>query len=229
MKHVFKTGIISMMLSSCLFAANPRPGWYGGIFLGGTYSTKDDYIFIHPWNKNTYLGEMEFSGMGNIGAQVGYKWFPLRLELEFDYNYTPYQTLTSGAYTYRSPKTSTGLRLKGNTSTAALFFNSYYDFYSAGSNSDWSPYIGVGVGYANLWSGLKWYYNEVERPGTHIKNTVSTPATQGIIGVSYFLDDYTAFSLDYRYMTTAPISLFNDQRFVINAINIGFNGSFNCG
>jgi hypothetical protein len=229
MRYALKLSIVIMLLSSTLYAANPRSGWYAGIFFGGSYSTDIDYLFIRPNGTGvTNLGNMSYSFMGGGGGQIGYKWFPARVELEVLYNYAPYETLTSGPATYTSPDSSTGLRFKGNTSLLAGFINAYYDFYTQGCNSNWAPYIGAGFGYAYMWNTLEWYRNNTEFFSANIEQTQSVPVAQGIVGAAYFIDDYTSFALDYRYVTTGPVNLFNNEQFVAHTLNFTFNGSFNC-
>ncbi len=228
MRNVLKLSIVAMFISSSLFAANPRPGWYAGVVLGGAYAPAVDYLFLRPnGTKTTNLGNMSFKGMGGGGGQLGYKWFPLRVEIELLFLYNPYDKLTSGPATYTT-STKNYLRFSGNTSTFVGFFNSYYDFYTPGCNSDWAPYIGAGVGYAYVSNSIKWYRDNTDVTSAKISAHQSMPAAQGILGAAYFLDDYTSFALDYRYVTTAGVKMFNNQQLTDHTINITFNGSFTC-
>ena len=215
-----------MALSGSVFAVNPMQGLYGGILLGGNYTTSTPYTFRNPLSLVIQTGTLKYSAMGNGALFVGSRFGQLRVELEGLYNYVPYKEIQTTTQNFQARKTSKNLRLQGNASVASLFFNSFYDFYTAGSSSNFAPYIGVGVGYSYFWRDLKFYNNNIEISGTHVHGTSSLPAAQGILGVSYFLDDYTAFGLDYRYYSTGKMGVYGDNKFQVSTINLSFTGSF---
>ncbi|MCP0913606.1 MULTISPECIES: outer membrane protein [Legionella] len=240
MKPSLKICAASLLLfNTSLFAANPIPGIYLGIFIGGSYAPSTDITFLAPTNLTssclpptstssgcgtTTTGELTYSGFGAIGGQIGYRIDQFRIEVEPMVNYNPYQKITVGTTRYNSPKSSTGLRLKGSTTTGAIMLNGYYDFYTPGSSSDFAPYLGAGIGYARVNNSMRFYYNNETLQYTKIVENNSSPAAQGIIGAAYFLDDYTWFGLDYRYLTTKTIDILN-SRVQIHSINLSFNGS----
>ncbi len=57
--------------------------------------------------------------------------------------------------------------------------------------------------------------------------TEGTTAVQGIIGGSYFLDDFTWFGLDYRYMVTQKVDRLNSS-LQMHTLNFSFTGMFYC-
>lgn len=220
------------------YALNPLSGWYAGVVLGGSYAPNTNLNLNLPNTANSndcssmvgclppIQGDLHYSGYGNIGGQIGYRLNQLRLEIEPMVNYNPYQTITVNSQRFVSPKSSTSLRIKGNTTTAAGFLNGYYDFYSGDSNL--VPYLGAGIGYAYIRNQLDFYCNDVEIACTKTSLSTTSPIVQGILGLSYFLDDFTWFGLDYRYISTRKMNSLIDGRVQVNTINISFNGLFNC-
>ena len=62
-----------------------------------------------------------------------------------------------------------------------------------------------------------------------LTQTSSTPAAQGIIGLSYFADEFAWFGIDFRYLTTQKIAQFSNARVNISSVNLSVNGTFDCG
>jgi opacity protein-like surface antigen len=162
--------------------------------------------------------------MGNIGGFGGYRCNHWRAEGELMLNYNPYSSLKIGSFTInKTSSSSTGFGLKGQTTTAAFMVNGYYDFFN--ESSYFSPYVGLGVGYAMLRSNIKFYFADTYITGSSVSNNSSSPAAQLILGLGYFMDDYTTIGLDYRYFTTKTIQPYNTRN-QINSINITLSGSF---
>ncbi|WP_165475038.1 outer membrane protein [Legionella yabuuchiae] len=223
---------------STTYAANPMNGLYGGIILGGSYAPKGTINFNAPLTPNTTScsssascapasGTLAYSGYGNIGGQIGGRYNHFRVELEPVVNYNPYQKITIGTTTFTSPKSSTALRLEGSTTTIALMINAFYDFYTAHSQSDFVPYLGAGIGYANVDNSMRFYCNNVTIPCTKISESTHSAVVQGIVGAAYFMDDFTWFGLDYRYITTQKVNVMT-SRVEVHTINLSFNGMFYC-
>lgn len=230
MKQSLKLALMALILHGGVAnAANPVPGWYAGIMLGGSYAPKVNFTFINPTTGVLNTGKLSYSALGNIGGQVGYRFLEnLRLEGQIFYNNNPYQELTVGAITITSPKTSTGLRLKGSTSTGAFMVNGFYDFFVPdGSPSGFSPYVGLGFGYAHVNNSIKFYNNNVIISGSRLSHSDDAFAAQGILGAGYFLDSFTWFGLDFRYFTTQKITVL-DSRVEFASLNLSFSGMFNC-
>jgi len=260
MKQSFKLSLIALLLSNMANAANPVQGWYAGIMLGASstpalkFNTPAYPVVFGTTTLPTIPripGKLSYKVFGNIGGQVGYRFMEnFRAEMQIFGNSNNYSKLTLGPFTYAgdvypaivigSPKTSTGLRMKGSTTTGAFMVNGFYDFYTPGG-SDFSPYLGLGVGYAHIMDKLKFYYNNVyvsgttlkssaNAPnvyvsGTTLKSSANAPAVQAIIGAGYFMDDFTWVGLDYRYFTTKTIQD-RGSRLQINTINLSISGMF---
>ena len=237
MQKAVKITFFSLMLAHNLaYALNPMPGWYGGIILGGSYSPDTTIIFKAPVSLNTSCpdnrcisdvkGNLSYSGYGNIGGQIGYRFNQFRLEMEPIVNYNTYEDITVGPVKYTSPKSSEGVRFEGSTTTAMLMFNGFYDFYLDDGSSNWVPYVGGGIGYAYLKNEIEFYCNNQSIACTDISETTSTAALQGILGIAYYMDDFTWFGLDYRYITTGSIDMLDSNHVQAHTINLSFNGSF---
>jgi OmpA-OmpF porin, OOP family len=86
----------------------------------------------------------------------------------------------------------------GSAHTWSLMANALYDF---ANTSPFTPYIGAGAGVARV------DYSNVEPVGliptgsTRIDSSDVVPAVQGIVGVSYNLNDKITFVTSYQYLT----------------------------
>ena len=237
MQKAVKITFFGLILGHNLaYALNPVSGLYGGIILGGSYSPDTTIIFNAPASLSTscpnnlcipnVVGDLSYSGYGNIGGQIGYRFNKFRVEIEPVVNYNPYQDISVGNVEYTSPKSSSGVRFEGSTTTAMLMVNGFYDFYLDGGSSDWVPYVGAGIGYAYLKNEIKFYCNNQSIACTNISETTSTSALQGILGLAYYMDDYTWFGLDYRYIATGSSEMLNSSNVQVHTINLSFSGSF---
>lgn len=251
MKSIVKFSALSLGLiaSTASHAANPMNGWYAGLILGGSYAPKTDLTFNAPNTDNgptcsanatctTATGRLAYSGYGNIGGQIGIRMNQFRIEAEPIVNYNPYQKITIGTTKYTSPKSSSGLRLKGSTTTAMLMINGFYDFYNSNGQSDFVPYVGAGIGYAYIDNSMRFYCNNTTIECTKLSKSNSSVAVQGAAGFAYFLDDFTWFGLDYRYITAPKVDALLSQasarpvvesKVQVHTINLSLNGMFNCG
>jgi opacity protein-like surface antigen len=216
---------IVLMLTSFLplglsHAVNPPNGWYGGIFLGPTYTPKT----------STYVSGQKLTAthsfLGNIGGEVGYSFKPFRLEGELFYNSAPLHQLSAGSFKINTSDHTTGVYFKGKTNTGAFMINGYYD-YIPGDALQWAPYVGAGIGYAEVSNSVKFYQNKAFITGSNQSQTSGVPAAQGIVGIHYYVDDYFTFGLDYRYFITKALPL-TDSRMIINSVNLSVSGSLNC-
>ncbi len=238
MKSSLKLSVLAVLLAQGIaHATNPVQGWYAGIMLGGTYTPKTSFTFTNPLTRVTATGHMSYGGLGDFAGQLGYRfWDHYRVEGELVYNSSEYKSLKVGNYTISRSKKTTGLRLKGKTATGAFMVNGIYDFITPGCDTSFSPYVGLGLGYARVSNILQYYNNDTELVGQGISRSTSSPALQGIIGAAYFLDDYTWFGLDFRYFTTKSTKKSNathtvnslDSRVQFDTINLSFSGIFNC-
>ena len=240
MKFFLKAGFASLLLTTgSVYALDPVQGIYAGIFLGGSKARSVDVTAIVSGLKAP-IGTLKYSFLGDIGGQVGYRMDQFRVEGALSYNNNPYDTLTIGGETIskqgNSHANNMGIRQKGQTGIAALMLNGYYDNYALFDQTCFVPYIGFGIGYANVQNKIQFFYNNTAITGADFSMRDNAFAGQAIIGTNYFLDDFTAFGLDFRYFSTAGISshfgntaLTDSVRAQYMAINLSFNGSFDAG
>ena len=230
MNFALKFGVASMLLvSGSTFSANVVPGWYGGIFLGGTFRPNQPINLFTPFLPGVLLpGRIYYEILGNIGGEIGWRMDHFRAEAEIDYVGNPYQKLEIAGTRVPSRKRSRRLHFNGSSSIGAIFLNGYYDFFPLESDCDFGPYAGLGIGYAYIQNHLKFYNNNIYLTGTNYRQTKSVPIGQIILGTNYFLDDFTAFSLDYRYASSKNVNDFGGSRVQYHSLNFGFSGSFDC-
>lgn len=227
-----------LVISGTAYALDPVQGFYGGIFLGGSYAPSIDFKVFNP--DPTVLkkisGSLSYGPFVNGGGQVGYRRDQFRAEAEAFYNYNPYNTISADRfkitkYKKKFSKPNTIYQM-GHTGTAALMVNGFYDIYSM---SDYVPYVGVGVGYAHVTNSLQFYYGPTTKIGTLFSESKSLAGLQGILGVNYFMDDFTTIGLDFRYFTTQSTTVkFSPNtpssfRYQFATLNLSISGAFDCG
>lgn len=245
MKWMSQTLITSCLaVATTAHAVHPASDWYGGLIAGANYAANFPFNYLNLEGE-LQPGQLGHNIMASIGGQVGYRWYDnYRAEVEFIFNNSPYSYLRLGDVSIHAPKTSTGLRLNGKTDSGIVTANFFYDIF-ADFSSDVVPYLGLGVGYAYLKSSIKFYLNDVQVTPNHYEDIVgvipsnkskSGPVGQAIVGLSYYLDDYSYFALDVRYLVSASQTLVQQQvdgtsntinaRYQLYTLNIVFNGAF---
>lgn len=232
MKYLYKLGLVTLLslLNNMANAVNPQDEWYAGITIGATQTRNYTYKFYDPLVKKTFNTTLYHKIGGDFAGALGYRCENLRAEFELMITDNPYNKISGGGVTINSKKTPGTYSIKGETYVGAGMINVYYDFFTPGeANSDWAPYIGAGLGYAAVKNIIHLDYNI--SPGVpqiqiySYSNHVNGTALQGILGISYFLDDFMAVSLDYRYFTTKKMGFPVNGHAQINMINLSFVGS----
>jgi len=244
MTQALLAGSLGMVSITAHAFLNPEPAWYGGLIVGANYAANVPFTYVNT-SGVVEPGQLGHNIMGSIGGQIGYRWCDnYRAEAEFFFNNSPYSYLRLGDVTIHSPKTSSDLRLKGKTDSGIATFNIFYDIFGDFS-SQVVPYLGVGGGYAYLKSEINFYFNdELVTPEDYedtvgaipSKRSKSGPVGQAIVGVSYYMDDFSYFALDVRYLISADQIILNQQarrttnevnaRYQLYSFNIVFNGAF---
>jgi hypothetical protein len=127
----------------------PEPGYpYLSLQLGAAfpqdYSGDGDVRNIVP-----FTNTLDLKGGFNGELAVGYKWPNWRTELAVGYSNVPIDSLEFNIQGETFQRT--GVDGSGHLTTVML--NGYYDIpirSSDGVRSRWSPYLGAGIGYANI-------------------------------------------------------------------------------
>lgn len=197
---------------------------------------------------------------GGGAVSLGYKLNQFRAEAEFFLNYNSYRqfqftTAEGGTCTLQSPSVvaptcamvfpvsstlpqGTGLAFSGKELVMDGFFNVFFDFWFEDPTISIVPYIGGGVGAGLIKNTVNFQNNTLYTNGNTVffvtgSNTTSSLAAQGILGVYYYMDDFTTINLDFRYISafksnnntnfTSINSLFGFSSTGIPTINIGVN------
>lgn len=221
---------ILMFINEHVFAVNPVNGFYAGAFLGASYSPNANFtVDNNPFSTSPMTGTVHYGILGDFGIQAGYRFNHFRVEGELFGNYNTYKTLNIGDITFNNPYPYyNNITMSGSTTTGAIMVNGFYDFYTLGNTQYWSPYIGAGVGYALINNTISFYNADTVIAGTNTTSSRSTPAGQFILGLGYFMDDYTTVGLDYRFFATQAVAPFTSET-KLSSINIGIFGSFDRG
>ncbi len=254
-----RSGLLALLLAaSPAFAVNPVQGWYGGIQLGVNYTPSTQYTFPTTFDRPVNFPDVQISPyfdlinlevpagttlklyyatMGQIAGQVGYRCNKFRVEGQLGYNNSPYNSLKINNVTLNIndqtiiTRRGNNYTFDGATNTMYGMLNGYYDFIPSEPDANFAPYIGAGVGYAYLQNIFNISVTDTSLNNYDLKVTrsISTPAVQGIVGASYFMDDFTAFGLDFRYFVTTTKSQILNANAQILSVNLTFNGAFNLG
>ncbi len=259
MKLLIKVSLLSPLLwSTSLFALEPIDGFYGGLFAEVSHGPSGQEIYFHE-DLMLFHGNVEYSPIsGGAGFMLGYKFRHLRAEGELLFNRISTGPLTVGTCTIQSPNVTTptgvctpvlydgfkakALAYSGNSTAVYGLFNGIWDFYSSEGDSGVAPYVGFGAGMASIKNGSSFINTNTDysHGQTHKSSGI---AYQGILGVSYYMDDFTWCSIDYRYLTTnrkadsgttavtsttAPPNL-PSKNYTLNTFNMTINVAFDKG
>lgn len=253
MQQLIKFGFISgLILSGSAYALEPVQGFYLGILGEISHASNSQIDFVI--NQIPYNAQVSLGPVGGGGAlSIGYKVNSFRLETELLVNVNTFTQAKVGSCTLVSPNvvspqgvcpafvTNNGLGFKGNTTGAYGLFNVIFDFLP-GPESDrlLVPYIGLGLGGAMIRTKAQVQTNKF---ATTLDPSLTTPvsvsknmsksgfAGQGIIGLSYYMDDYATIGMDFRYVSTqtsknsnATTSTSSNKQYGIATLN--FVGTF---
>lgn len=175
----------SFLASTLTYAATPVDGLYTRVFGGYTYLPDNVSNTAYGFVRNT----VSYEGGYNAGASFGYQSHPLRYEMEYTY----LSANTDGFDMNYIPQTG----VTGSSYANLLMANIYYDAPELVSSI--VPYLGVGIGYANLHTTL----NSTGPNGfTSFSASDNEFAYQATAGLTYnFAENYGAH-LGYRYAAT---------------------------
>ena len=122
----------------------------------------------------------------NVGGAVGYDFGNVRAEGELAYHRNDVDEV-QGTGIFAFPP------VPGDGSASAISFmvNGYYDFHI--DNSAWVPYLGVGIGFANV----DW---DVSASGTQrVDDSATVFAYQFMTGLGFNINPTTTLTAGYRY------------------------------
>jgi opacity protein-like surface antigen len=245
MKQIIQISILSSaLLSTQVLAINPIQGIYGGLMAEVSHGPSNAKLIFHR-DGLIFNGTVGYSVLsGGAGGFLGYKYKHFRVEGELLYNRTSTGPLKVGTCTIQSTNiiTPTGacppgeydhfkadaLGYSGSSNATYGMINGFYDFFADNIDTYIAPYIGIGIGTARI----KDSNNLVN---THTLNSVGKTvhangsAYEGILGLSYYMDDFTSASVDYRYLSTKSLPSLGNKSYTLNAINFTINFAFDMG
>ena len=132
--------------------------------------------------------EFSYDTGWTIGAAVGYSLNNIRVEGEISYQKSDFDETTGLGLSLDST---------GDVTGTAFMVNGYYDFVNS---SKFIPYIGAGLGYANV------EINDYNIPGSGVpdyNDDDSVFAYQFGAGIGYAINEKIMIDLKYRYFSTA--------------------------
>lgn len=178
-----------LVFASSAADAQPRwPNWYLGLHGALSFVGEEDL------SGNPTIGSFDQDTGAGYGVSLGYRprietgeWSNMRLEIEWHHQRANIDKInTTGGTTTAS----------GDVRANAGMFNVFYD--AATSMPEWRPYVGVGLGFADL----------------HLKNAAAFGASGDkdsvfawnlMAGLGYVPEwlPYTEWTAGYRYFSTA--------------------------
>jgi outer membrane protein OmpA-like peptidoglycan-associated protein len=189
--------------------AQQTQGWYLGPEAGWTHMNSPDSDIpcgiinsgpegcgrIGVTNPADVFSAKMNEGFG-AGLALGYQgvgWPGLRLEGEIAVRSNGIKSVTDTTGPLLPPGAT--FNAKGNITSLAFMANALYDFMP---DSQWTPYLGVGIGAARL------SLEDAGPAGTSINANATNWqfAYQGIAGVKYAFNPKWSAGLDYRYFAT---------------------------
>ena len=194
-KYILAATVIAALgFASASFAAYSMPSapptvepyhnWYIGTF-GGITFTPD----------TTLAGlKTQYDTSWDIGGKIGYRQAPLRYEIEYIYQKTDIRNFISPA----ALRTSAN----GSVQVSAGMANILYDF---AGGYQLIPYIGVGIGYAN-----------VKHAG---RSSDDTFGMQAMAGLTTHASENMDIGLGYRYFVTSRASKSLGESFQNHIVN----------
>lgn len=204
------TAVVAPALASAQDMGWVRDGAYARVE-GGWHNVDDN-------NFNTTVGRVDnkFDDDGYIaGAAIGTRMGPWRGEIEALYAENGVKNNTVNGVGAINPD--------GKSQLTAGMVNGYYDF----GKARFKPYVGGGVGYANL------KMNNVRGGGVTLADDDDNVfAYQGMAGVSYELNPCWSINGEYRYVGTndAEINTFGGGKSKVsydsNNVLIGLSYKF---
>lgn len=258
-----KLVLLSVLIPTTAMAiSEPVEGFYGGLLAGISHGPGSNGVtfveqsILDRTVFNVYTGKVTYSSAGaGGGAVLGYKLNHFRLEGEILYNRFSTGPLLVNDCSLQNIDidTPTGIcnadfqakKLGYSGSSAATYglVNLYVDFFTPHSETNLVPYLGLGIGKVQI-RDFSSFVNTTVNPQftyqlgdmvSHGSNiTVTTNAVQGILGVSYFMDDFTWAGMDLRYTTTNALSQVSDstsarKKYALTALMFNINFAFDVG
>ncbi len=188
------TALITLVLPAAALAAPSRPGPYLSAFTGITLPADITVPGTDFVTKANFNDRVAFDPGYNIGGSGGYDFGLLRLEGELSYKQSEIKSITDqSGLNYRA--------ITGYLGAFSVMFNSFVDLHNSSSVT---PYLGGGIGFADL------YLSDTRgtNPITSTKTLLYGEADKTIFayqfgaGVGIALNHQVSLDIGYRYFAT---------------------------
>jgi opacity protein-like surface antigen len=208
MNYISKISFAGLLLagaSANVFAVEPAIGWYAGLFVGPSFVPSTSVTITRP-GFGTFHPTINYNVGVNGGGQLGYRCNKFRFEVELLGDLNSVSNITRSIAINGSTTISTSKNRKikkGQLQMLGGLFNAFYEFYDIDySETRWIPYIGLGIGYAQIEHSID--YNFASAPNIQFRTSLTSnaPVGQVIGGINYFFSDYTSFGTDLRYVSS---------------------------
>ena len=190
-------------------------GWYAGLLIGPTYINNIKFTLLNLTGSSLEK-QLSYKVGVNAGGEIGYHYRQFRIEAQGLFNQNNFETIQIGNFLINNDNL-TKLSHTGNTNFWAAIGNVYYDFLQFSNQFRLIPYIGLGVGYAEIKNNIILFYDNKK-----IFNNISNHSLligQGIAGINYSFSDHLSFALDFRYMSTPQQKILN-SKVVVEVVNL---------
>lgn len=199
MNKTLKKSILFTGLSVAMLTAGPSfAACMQGPYVSGNLAA--------TWlqTQNYQVSSAAFTGTGNLhlpsdtgwgaGLAVGSQNGPYRLEAALDYLTNRVKNATLNL----PGNAPIPINASGRVSATTLMVNGYYDFMP---DAVWTPYVGVGLGVANINARFSGNDGLGDTGGIH--DSDNEFAYQGIVGASWKVAERVKANIDYRYLSTS--------------------------
>jgi opacity protein-like surface antigen len=191
--RVFTAGVIFVFATGVQAQGQDPSPWYVGLGAGPAWSSGLSVTGAITGTVNSK--QPGFNVSGAFGRYVD-DIRVIRLEAEVLYNRNDISNISNTA-------------ADGNLSSVSLMFNAFYDF---NTDSNWTPYIGGGIGYARV------AFDDLSVGGTTlIDDSGDTFAWQFKAGVSYQFNPSISISANYRLYGTDNITFKDPANATVNS------------
>jgi opacity protein-like surface antigen len=191
-RNIFFAGLLLAVTHGV--SADEPYNWYTAFGFGPAFLNDQDTV------QAGITITSEFDTGGAFFASIGRSFDNFRAEGEFYFGINQVTAMTGNGIT---------IDTEGDFTTSGLMLNGYYDF---PTGSKWRPYLGGGIGFANL------SYNYVTLMGVPAVNDDDyVLAYQGKAGIAYSFSSRWDGTLGYRYLGTGDADFVDATGFPFTA------------
>jgi opacity protein-like surface antigen len=204
-KGLFLCSAILVMVGLSASLATAAVGPYFSLHGGATW-LEDSDLDYDGVPSFVFSGEAEFDTGYNLGAAMGYDYGPARLEAEIAYRENEFDQFNVQEF-----GDSFVDRADGDVSATSLMINAFLDLTTG---SPITPYIGGGVGFANV------SFNDVQEEINGVFFNLADDddnvlALQFAAGIAFEINPSLTLDLGYRYFVTEDPEIEVDPDLVI--------------